>query len=224
MGKKNTVDWKFFWTDKWEKNEIGFHLEKPNEELVSFYHNMKLSPGDAIFLPLCGKSNDLIWLAKRGLNVFGCELCEIACESFFIENEISYQVEKRGDFRVYQSQNITLFQGDFFNLNEKMFPKLNGIYDRAAMIALPFDLRKLYCDHLKKIMNTDTILLLMTLSHTGPLDIGPPFSISRNELRDNLGDSSLSEVEMKQTSIGSPRYKNSGINKVYSHVYKIHHV
>ena len=46
--------------------------------------------GCSIFVPLCGKTLDLIWLNEKGHTVMGCELSEVAAKQFFEENKIPY--------------------------------------------------------------------------------------------------------------------------------------
>ena len=46
------------------------------------------------FLPLCGKSVDLVYLYEQGLKVIGCECSEVACEQLFTENKIPFNRTK----------------------------------------------------------------------------------------------------------------------------------
>ncbi len=43
-----------------------------------------------VFVPLCGKSIDMLWLVQQGFAVTGCEISELAVEQFFTENSIPY--------------------------------------------------------------------------------------------------------------------------------------
>ena len=45
-----------------------------------------------VFVPLCGKSVDMLWFAKQGLDVIGIELSEIAVTQFFAENDLQATV------------------------------------------------------------------------------------------------------------------------------------
>lgn len=72
-----------FWHNKWAANQIGFHLEDVNPLLIEFWGHTKPQREDSVFVPLCGKSEDLIWLASKHDVVQGVELSEIAVRSFF---------------------------------------------------------------------------------------------------------------------------------------------
>ena len=58
-----------FWEKRWETGQIGFHLAEVNPLLVRHHH--VLPPRARVFVPLCGKSLDLVWLAKEGHAVVG---------------------------------------------------------------------------------------------------------------------------------------------------------
>ena len=60
-----------FWLERWEMNQIGFHKDQFNQNLLNHYSDLSLKEDDHILVPLCGKSLDMIWLAKQGLKVTG---------------------------------------------------------------------------------------------------------------------------------------------------------
>jgi len=76
-----------FWHQRWASNQIGFHEGQVNAYLARHYPQLGLAPGETVFVPLCGKSVDLRWLADQGAHVIGVELSPIAVESFFAEQE-----------------------------------------------------------------------------------------------------------------------------------------
>ena len=59
---------KSFWIDSWEKNQTRFHQASANEQLVAHINQLALAPGDTVFVPLCGKSLDMLWLAEQGFD------------------------------------------------------------------------------------------------------------------------------------------------------------
>ena len=67
-----------FWHQRWEKNEIGFHEDKPNPLLVKHFHELSVARGCRIFVPLCGKTLDISWLLSRDYRVAGAELSQLA--------------------------------------------------------------------------------------------------------------------------------------------------
>ena len=63
-----------FWHERWQRHEIGFHQVAPHPALDQHWVSLGLQPGQRVFVPLAGKSLDLLWLAARGLEVVGIEL------------------------------------------------------------------------------------------------------------------------------------------------------
>ena len=75
-----------FWQQRWAKDEIGFHLDEVNPNLRDHFSVLGVSEGGCVLMPLCGKSQDMLWLASQGVEVIGVELSEKAVAAFFAEN------------------------------------------------------------------------------------------------------------------------------------------
>ena len=130
-----------FWHGCWQRGSLGWHQQENHPFLAQyllprFKAQLQKSKAQNIFVPLCGKSQDMWWLSQYA-QVLGAELSDIACQDFFAEQNITPSIEKRDGFQCYQSHNIALWQGDFFKLSVIQLPKVDWIYDRAALIALP---------------------------------------------------------------------------------------
>ena len=104
-----------FWLDRWRAAQIGFHQAATDRHLMAYWPNLKLPASSSVFVPLCGKSLDLLWLNARGHSVAGVELSPIALESFCMEHGIPARRRVLADFDVYQAERLALFRGDFFN-------------------------------------------------------------------------------------------------------------
>jgi len=176
-----------FWHQKWEKNEIGFHMGKANPMLVKHLHKMSLTKGSRIFLPLCGKTLDISWLLSEGFRVVGSELSEVAIEQLFIELGAEPQLSKSGTLKLFSAENIDIFCGDIFDLSNETLGMVNAIYDRAALVALPKVMRDQYTAHLRKITNTAPQLLI-SFEYDQNLMEGPPFSVSNDEVKQHYQD------------------------------------
>jgi len=176
-----------FWHQKWEKNEIGFHMGKANPMLVKHLHKMPLSKGSRIFLPLCGKTLDISWLLSEGFRVVGAELSEVAIEQLFIELGVEPQLSKHGTLKRFSAENIDIFCGDIFDLSNETLGMINAIYDRAALVALPKVMREQYTAHLRKVTNTAPQLLI-SFEYDQNLMVGPPFSVSNEEVKQHYQD------------------------------------
>ncbi|MBS1960431.1 MAG: thiopurine S-methyltransferase [Bdellovibrionales bacterium] len=184
-----------FWQERWQKNEIGFHNAKPHPWLVQF--GARLNPGK-IMVPLCGKSLDLLWLREQGHHVVGIELSELACHAFFQEHHIEHSVTKLDNHVLFSSQGIDIWCGDFFTLREDVWSTCTAVYDRAAMVALPPELRRRYTQKIirdwPRAAATPGNLLLITIEYPPGTLEGPPFSISEAEVREQY--ESLFNVEI----------------------------
>lgn len=172
---------KKFWHEKWEKNDIGFHQTQVHPDLKAFYSIF--GKVTAVFVPLCGKSADMIWLREQGLEVIGCELDERAVRDFFQENELEFTVENvSDDHQLYRAKDIKIYQGDFFTL--ELQEKFDLVYDRAAMVALPAEMRSLYAQKLAMLMQKNAAnALLIVLEYDQSQKKLPPFSVELDELK-----------------------------------------
>ncbi len=213
-----------FWLEKWQKNEIGFHGVDFNPNLVENFPLLNLPEGSHVLVPLCGKSLDLLWLKNQGYKVTGVELSSLAVESFFKECNLEYNISQSGNMYEYASNggDLTIIQGDFLQLNKSELAPIDAIYDRAAMIALPPDMRVNYCNKLKDIMAQNGQKLLITLEYEQKLVDGPPFSVSETEIRHNFGKDFI--VELIKDAIATevpPRFHEAQID-VHEKIYRLY--
>lgn len=176
-----------FWRQKWEENNIAFHESEANPLLVKHFKALSLAGGSRIFLPLCGKTLDIGWLLSHGYRVAGAELSEIAIEQLFKELGMEPEVSTVDDVHHYSAKNIDIFVGNILDLSGQMLGSVDAIYDRAALVALPKEMRDRYTAHLTKI--TDKVpQLLICYEYDQNLMAGPPFSISDEEVRQHYKD------------------------------------
>jgi thiopurine S-methyltransferase len=174
---------KEYWHHKWQAREIGFNQSIPNKLMQRYFSTLQLAPGSRVFVPLCGQSIDMLWLASQGYQVVGVELSSIACSAFFNEHKIPVKIREIDGFILYISEDVTLFSGDFFKLNNEILGEINAVYDRAALIALPENTRKSYARHLTQLMVSGTTMLLITTTYNQNEMQGPPFSVDEQEIR-----------------------------------------
>lgn len=82
-----------------------------------------------------------------------------------------------------------------------MLGKVDAIYDRAALVALPFEMRVRYAAHLREITNTAPQLLVTFDYDQQKLD-GPPFSVISNEVEQHYIDHySLTLLQGKEINL-----------------------
>lgn len=171
-----------FWLDKWKRGEIGFHRATVHPMLAA--HGTTLcTAGAVVFVPLCGKSLDMLWFVERGCTVIGVELSETAVASFFDENSLTVQRRRVGDLVEWRAPSVTIYQGDVFALAPEQLAGVDCFYDRAALIALPPPLRRRYAAHLVRILPTSVVAgLLITLDYDAQEMAGPPFAVTGDEV------------------------------------------
>ena len=177
-----------FWIDRWREGRIGFHEGAPNACLVE--HHTRLA-GSRVLVPLCGKSEDLAFLAGHGREVIGIELVDEAVRAFFREHAATPEVTRRGQATAYTADAITILAGDLFEVRPPDVGAIDAIYDRAALIALPPELRRRYVDHLRLLAPAGTPVLLVTLEYPQDTMEGPPFSVSEDEVRSLYASATL---------------------------------
>lgn len=170
-----------FWHQKWEDNVIGFHNSEAHPLLVSHFKALSLKAHSRVFLPLCGKTLDIAWLLSKGYCVVGVELSEIAVSQLFEELGVTPAKVDLGDLMRYSAENIDIFVGDIFHLSNKDLGTVDAIYDRAALVALPKEMRDRYAAHLIHVTN-NAPQLLISFEYDQNLLAGPPFSITNKEL------------------------------------------
>jgi thiopurine S-methyltransferase len=170
-----------FWHLKWKNNEIGFHLADVNPLLLAHFNSLNLPSGSRLFLPLCGKTRDIVWLLGQGYSVVGAELSELAIQQLFGDLGVVPNIVHRDKFICYSATNITIFVGDFFDLTRELLGVVNAVYDRAALVALPQEMRSRYSSHLVQL-SACAPQLLIAYEYDQQLVAGPPFSISIAEV------------------------------------------
>lgn len=219
-----------FWLERWSKNEIGFHQQEMNPYLAYFYGDKGPSAEQRaklkVFVPLCGKSRDMLWLSQNGYKVFGVECSERAVKDFFEENALSYKYAEKDEHAFYQTgdQNsvIEIFQGDFFSLQKDDLDNITDIYDRASLVALPLDMRKQYADKMAELQNPGIRTLLVTLTYDHSEMNGPPFSVSEDNVNELYSDYfSIEKLCFKDTIDNEPRMQDRGLTSLVETVYKL---
>jgi thiopurine S-methyltransferase len=209
-----------FWEQRWQQNQIGFHLDQANPVLVKYLPELNLLAGSQIFVPLCGKTLDLIWLAKSGYSVTGVECSRIAVESFFREHDLQYQQIENPPLTTFHAGDIRIIQGDFFSLQNNILQDNELVYDRAALIALPEEMRKRYVNKLFELLPAQTAILLITLEYNQSAMPGPPFSVSESEIqklyskRFDISKRQQSDVIQEQ-----PQFRKRGLDSILETVY-----
>ena len=210
-----------FWQERWAQGQIGFHLEEVNPYLQRHWSRLELEPASRVLVPLCGKSLDLAWLAGQGYRVLGVELSRRAVEGFFREHGLEPEVSQRGGFEVWRCAEVEVWCGDFFALQAQDLADCAGVYDRAALIALPPEMRLRYMRLLAELLPTGCQGLLVTLDYDQALLAGPPFSVADDEVRHGFAGRQVEPLEVLEIIEQSPKFAQAGAASLLERVYRI---
>lgn len=151
------------WQQCWRDKGTRFHLTHVHPLLQRFWPQLALAPRDRVFVPLCGKSRDLAWLRALGHHVTGVELSPIAIRALFKESHLQPTRTRDERYTRWDHERLRIFCGDIFALNAADLAGTKALYDRAALTALPAELREPYVDHLAAILPADCRQLLLTI-------------------------------------------------------------
>jgi len=171
-----------FWHGLWKDNQLGFHESEFNPLMVQHFKQLPIAAGGRVFVPLCGKSLDMHWLLAQGFHIVGCELSALAVEQFFEELNLVPEIIAEGATKHYRYENIDIFAGDIFDLTVSQIGKIDAIYDRGALVALPLDMRIKYCAHLSQVSQKAPQFVL-TFEYDQSLLQGPPFAIFQKDIQ-----------------------------------------
>lgn len=188
-----------FWHQRWRTNETGWHEQATNPLLVAHCAALNLPRGSRLFLPLCGKSLDIGWLRSQGYAVAGAELSELAVTQLFEGLGIQPSRTAVGASTRYSSPGIDIFVGNIFDLSPDRLGPVDAVYDRAALVALPPDMRPRYATHLQTLTATAPQLVIC-YEYDQTVLPGPPFSVPAEELHRHY-DAQYSRTLLKQTDL-----------------------
>jgi thiopurine S-methyltransferase len=175
-----------FWHQRWAKNETGWHESQTNPLLAKYFKDLSLGKGRRLFLPLCGETLDIAWLLSNGSRVAGAELSQLAIEQLFMDLGLQPDVSAVGEVQQWSAKHIDIFVGDIFTLSRNLLGPVDAVYDRAALVALPEQMRPRYTAHLTAITNRAPQLLICYDYDQRAMD-GPPFAISKEEVDRHYG-------------------------------------
>ncbi|HET9624325.1 MAG TPA: hypothetical protein VFP84_23295 [Kofleriaceae bacterium] len=196
------------WLARWREGRIGFHEGRPNALLER--HHARLAGVRRVLVPLCGKAEDLAFLAAHGHEVVGAELAVPAVEAFFAEHALAPVITPRGALVEYRASAITIFAGDLFDLTAELAGPLDGLYDRGAIVALPDEVRPRYVAHVRGLLAPGARGLVIGVEYDQRAMTGPPFSVPEAELRTLYAGCAIEQVE-EQPLAGEGKCARMGV-------------
>lgn len=209
-----------FWLERWERNEIGFHQGEVNRYLREYWKELHAPHGGEVFVPLCGKSRDMLWMRQQGHTVLGVELSAIAAQAFFTENGYVPLHAAEGAFERYEADGVRILCGDFFDLRKDDLTNVSVVYDRASLVALPPEMRERYASHLAEIVPPATKILLITFDYPQHEMSGPPFAVSSGEVERLYREhAEIRLLEQQDVLAENPRFKERGLSRLQESVF-----
>lgn len=205
-----------FWHQRWRTGQIGFHQSRPHPFLERWWPTLGLPRGSRVYVPLCGKSLDMVWLVVRGHTVVGSELSPIAVNDFFGEQRIPVDVRPHGPFRRHAAGPFEILEGDALALTPALLGPVRAAYDRAALVAFPPELRARYALQFAELAPPGTKSLLVGFEYDQQRKAGPPFSVEGGEIEKLYGGAfEVRELERIDIIATSPKFSEAGVTALH---------
>jgi thiopurine S-methyltransferase len=209
-----------FWLDRWHRHDIGFHQPTVQEALTQYADALALHEGSRVFVPMCGKSLDMVWLADQGSTVVGVELSDLAVAEFFDERSRHPATATAGAFRVNRAGPYELWCGDYFAMLPQATRRITAVYDRAALVAMPRRLQARYAAKPAELTPGDVPVLLVALDFDPSQLEGPPFAIPASQVRSIFKTwFSVDCLEDREVIGVNPHLRDRGLKSLREAVY-----
>ncbi|PCH60925.1 MAG: thiopurine S-methyltransferase [Gammaproteobacteria bacterium] len=209
-----------FWKKRWANNQVGFHLDELNPNLLKHYSVLGVPENGCVLVPLCGKSQDMLWLAGQGIKVIGVEISDKAVADFFAENQLVPSIARFDHMERWSCENITIYRANFFDLIPEMCEQVDAVYDRAALVALPKAMRSDYCRHLIHLVPEPLRMLLVSFDYDQDRMEGPPFSVPSYEVRYHFSEViPITPLSSENIISENPHFKERGLDAIEEQVY-----
>lgn len=203
-----------FWHQRWQDNQIGFHLPSPHPLLSDQLKTQSLADASTVFVPLCGKTVDIAFLLESGYQVRAIELSKLAVEQLFESMGLQPTIIQQDDLQCYSVEGLSVYVGDVFNLSQSRLGVVDWVYDRAALVALPHAMRLQYVSHLQQITN-QAPQLLITIEYDQAVMEGPPFAINGDMVEDYYQQAYECQLINQQAVDGGLKGKVEAVEKLW---------
>ena len=171
-----------YWIEGWQQGRRGFDQGDPHRWLPEHWSTLGVAADATVLVPLCGKSVDMVWLAEQGHSIIGVEVSEIAVHEFFEMVGLTPDVSQVGPLSLYRAGPYELWRGDLFELPAAIFDRVDAVYDRASIVALPPDIRRRYAEVLTTQIRPEAPWYLVSFTYDQNEMDGPPHSVPPAEI------------------------------------------
>ena len=115
-----------------------------------------------------------------------------------------------------------LFAAIFLRWTRSTLAECTGVYDRAALIALPPDMRERYVQHVYAQLSDRYRGLLLTLDYRQEQMDGPPFSVHDAEVLSLYsGHSDVEIIDRRDILAKEPKFAEKGLTQLDTVVYRL---
>jgi thiopurine S-methyltransferase len=211
-----------FWHERWQAGQIGFHQAEVHPFLTRWWPTLAMPSGARVYVPLCGKSLDMAWLAEQGHRVVGSELIPIAITEFFGDRGLAPSTTVRDGCRVHAAGPYEILEGDALGLTTAQLGPVQAAYDRAALVALPPGMRRDYAASLARLLPPGAPALLVAFEYPQEMRGGPPFSVATDEVRELFEPAfRLEELERMDVIATNPKFAELGIPALFETAFRL---
>ncbi len=149
---------------------------------------------------------------RRGHRIVGSELSAIAVRDFFAERGLVPASTAAGPFVRHAAGPYEILEGDALALTADVLGPVAAVYDRAALVALPPEMRATYAASLAGLLTRPARALLIAFEYPQELKGGPPFSVDAAEIRRLFEPAfELRQLERLDVLAANPRFAEFGI-------------
>ena len=212
-----------FWESRWIHGQTGWHNSDVNEHLKAHQRVLFQEDSPKIFVPLCGKSLDMMWLSQQGASIVGVDLVKNPLDQYFEEHCLTPNSQITQGIEGLSSGNQTLFHANIFDVTLDVIEPVDAIYDRAALVALSPELREAYVEHCFSLLKPGGTILLITYDSPVADDHGPPFPVRKGTVEKLFASAEecVQIDEVHTTKKDSERLQKRNLDWSRSDIWKI---
>ena len=200
---ENSLDLKHWENVYNERQFLLYHEGSGNKLMWDFMNENYLKNTNKalsetkVFVPMCGKAEDMWMLYELGFTVVGVECVDHYIEDFFKEHNLKPKIGKilndageQVDEYSSPDRRLVLFAGDLLHLTYDDLPttKFDIIWDRHAFTVLNLCDRDGYASLTSRLLVKDGVYLMTVMEFDPRYYGGPPANVGQECLLKSFGD------------------------------------
>lgn len=181
-----------YWSHRWDTGNTPWHRLDIHPLLIQHKNEVLGNRQDAqVFIPLCGKANELKWFYDCGHRVTGLEYVEKTVRQFFEENNIPYSETTCTvlNCKILQTadKRLRIFVCSVFDFKKECVGPVDIIWDRGSLVAVNEEDRLKYAGVMRSLMSPGTMYALVSVFYEDDSFTGFPKSVPDNTVRELFG-------------------------------------